>query len=221
MRSSLRVVLLGLATASALTIGGVSGAPEAEAGTAETALVARVNAARTAAGLPALSARSDLAPAARRHARAMAARSALSHSSLSGICCFTSLAENVGVGENVDVVHTTFMRSGGHRANILNPAMRHIGIGIVSSGGTLWVTEIFRAPAGTSQAATKPNPQRASPAVRNTSVARGSRAAARPSVVLRTRIRTLSGQSPGDVADPLVAALRWSGTMRALTAPPQ
>ena len=220
MRRSLSVVL-GLVTASALTIGGVAGAPGAGAATAESALVSRANAARTAAGLPALSVHSDLADVARRHSGAMAGRSTLSHSGLSGVCCFTSLAENVGLGASVDVVHATFMRSGGHRANILNPAMRHIGIGIVRSGGTLWVTEIFRAPAGNSSTTTKPKPPRASPDARNTAVARSSRAVSRRSMVLRTRIRTLSGRPAGDAADPIAAALRWSGTMRALTAPPQ
>ena len=74
----------------------------------------------------------------------MADRGALSHSSLSGICCFSSLAENVGVGSTVAGVHAAFLRSSGHRANLLDPAMRHVGVGVVSSGGQLWVTEIFR-----------------------------------------------------------------------------
>ena len=35
------------------------------------------------------------------------------------------------------------MGSGGHRANILNPRFRRIGIGVVKARGSVWVTTIF------------------------------------------------------------------------------
>jgi uncharacterized protein YkwD len=44
-------------------------------------------------------------------------------------------------------MHRAFMHSPGHRANILNPAFRQAGIGIVKINGNLWVTEVFRRPA--------------------------------------------------------------------------
>ena len=40
------------------------------------------------------------------------------------------------------------MRSAPHRANILNQRMRQVGVGVVFAGGRLWVTEVFRQPAG-------------------------------------------------------------------------
>ena len=38
------------------------------------------------------------------------------------------------------------MRSTPHRANILSARMRQVGIGVVSAGGRIWVTEVFRQP---------------------------------------------------------------------------
>ena len=137
---------LVLVAATALAVSALVGVPAASASTTESAFVTKINAARAAAGLPAVSVSGDLVAAARRHSGAMAGRKTLSHSSLAGICCFTSLAENVGSGATITAVHGAFIGSSGHRANILNPAMRHVGVGVVSSGGQLWVTEIFRQP---------------------------------------------------------------------------
>ena len=38
------------------------------------------------------------------------------------------------------------MNSSAHRANILDRRWRGVGVGVVKSGGRLWVTEIFRQP---------------------------------------------------------------------------
>jgi uncharacterized protein YkwD len=38
------------------------------------------------------------------------------------------------------------MRSPAHRANILDRGKRAVGVGIVHSGGKIWVTEVFRRP---------------------------------------------------------------------------
>ncbi|MEP6759959.1 MAG: CAP domain-containing protein [Sporichthyaceae bacterium] len=183
----------------------------------------KINAARAAAGLPAVSVHADLVGAARRHSTEMAERNALYHSSLAGICCYRSLAENVGVGASPGVVHVAFMGSSGHRANILNPAMRHVGVGVVSSGGQLWVTEIFRAPSGSAQALTAPIPPR--PAVRAGTGARASRSTARrvPSYasVLKVRLSRLAHRAPTQPVDPLASALAWSRAMRTLTASPR
>ena len=179
--------------------------------------VTKINAARAAAGLPAVSVSGDLVAVARQHSSAMAGRKALYHSSLSGICCFTSLAENVGSGATTAAVHAAFMGSSGHRANILNPAMRHVGVGVVSSGGQLWVTEIFRAPVkGFAAVPTTPTKKK--------SASRASRSTARqaPSLaaVLKTRMARLSHRPPPRNQDPLATALAWSSAMRDLTATP-
>ena len=146
----------------------------------------------------------------------MAERQTLYHSDLAGICCFRSLAENVGSGATPTVVHVAFMGSSGHRANILNPAMRHVGVGVVSAGGQLWVTEIFRAPSGASA-------QDLTAAVtRTAATSRASRGTVRqvPSfgAVLKARLARLSHRRAPADRDPLARALAWSAAMRELTA---
>ena len=219
MTRSPRRTLLVLAAATALTVSALVGSPAASASTTESALVTKINAARAAAGLPAVSVRADLVAAARRHSGAMAERNELYHSSLSGICCFRALAENVGFGATPTVVHVAFMGSSGHRANILNPAMRQVGVGVVSSGGQLWVTEIFRAPSGAS--AQDPT----ATVIRKPVASRASRGTARqvPSfgAVLKDRMARLSHRRPPADRDPLARALAWSAAMHDLTAAPR
>jgi uncharacterized protein YkwD len=60
-----------------------------------------------------------------------------------GVTGWTSYGENVGYGGSVDQVHALFMGSSGHRANILNPSYSRAGIGVVHSGGKVWVTIDF------------------------------------------------------------------------------
>ena len=219
-RSPSRALMI-LAAVTALVVPALVGAPAASASTTESAFVAKINTARAAAGLPAVSVHADLVAVARRHSSAMAGQKALYHSGLTGICCFRSLAENVGFGATVGAVHVAFMGSSGHRANILNPAMRHVGVGVVSSGGQLWVTEIFRAPSGGSvqplTAAVK--------TARTGTAARASRSTARqlPSyaAVLKVRVAQLSHRVPAGDRDPLARALAWSSAMRTLTAAPR
>ena len=214
---------LVLAAATSLAVSTLVTAPAASASTTESAFVTKINAARAAAGLPAVSVRGDLVAAARQHSSAMAGRTTLYHSSLAGICCFRALAENVGSGATPAVVHGAFMGSSGHRANILNPAMRHVGVGVVSSGGQLWVTEIFRAPVNGSAGdltapAAKKTTARAGPA------SRASRSTTRQvlsAAVLQTRLTRLTHRAPPRNRDPLVSALAWSTAMRDLTATPR
>ncbi|HSL12171.1 MAG TPA: CAP domain-containing protein [Actinomycetota bacterium] len=55
--------------------------------------------------------------------------------------------ENVGVTSgSVRDVHKAFMRSDGHRRNILNRAFRKVAIGTYRSDGLLYVTEFFYRP---------------------------------------------------------------------------
>ncbi len=51
--------------------------------------------------------------------------------------------ENVGAARTLLRMRTLWMGSSGHRANILNPRFRRIGIGVVKARGFLWVTTIF------------------------------------------------------------------------------
>ena len=51
--------------------------------------------------------------------------------------------ENVGAGDSVDSLFKAFMHSSEHRRNILRSNFRHVGVGMVRSGGYLWVTIIL------------------------------------------------------------------------------
>jgi uncharacterized protein YkwD len=51
--------------------------------------------------------------------------------------------ENVGVGPTARSIFRAFMESPEHRANILNPNFKRIGIGIARSKDMLWITVEF------------------------------------------------------------------------------
>jgi len=61
---------------------------------------------------------------------------------------YRSACENIGIGgtDPADVV-AGWMESEGHRDNLLNPRMTHIGVGIAenSSGTLIWVQQLMRA----------------------------------------------------------------------------
>lgn len=53
------------------------------------------------------------------------------------------LGENVGAGDSIRELHSAFMKSTTHRANILKPAFRHIGVGVSNHAGEKWITVVF------------------------------------------------------------------------------
>ncbi len=132
----------------------------AQAGT-EGAFLSKINASRSAEGLPPVSVHSDLVPDARAHSAEMMAAGEIYHTSpLSAVASgWEALAENVGAGPSVDSLHTAFMNSAGHRRNILGD-YNYVGIGVSESdSGQLWVTVIFmrkNAPAPTTTTTTAP-----------------------------------------------------------------
>lgn len=147
MRLSSRVA--SLLAAVALSAGaGLVAAPAAQAqSTIEARFVERINEARAQRGLAPLRVRDGLTDYARSHSAAMSSRRTLFHTSdFSVICCWSAIAENVGVGYTVRGVHRSFMDSPAHRANILDPTKRTVGVGVVRRGDRIWVTEIFRTP---------------------------------------------------------------------------
>ena len=108
-----------------------------------------INAARARHGLRRLRGNAKLAVAARRHAGDMVAHRYFSHDSLQGVDFFSRVqsagygarrfrlvvGENLawGSGELATPAQTVkaWMASPGHRANILRPGFREIGIGVV------------------------------------------------------------------------------------------
>ena len=112
-------------------------------------ILALVNAERTAAGLPALTAQACPDEFAEPWSPHMAAEGGLSHQSLSPVlsrCGAHAAAENVGVNSSSSPASmvAAFMNSPGHRANILGASYSGIGIGAYrDSRGVWWVTQDF------------------------------------------------------------------------------
>lgn len=171
-----RVLVCALTTLALLLVR-VPDAQAARDASAEAQFVQLINESRVAAGVGSLAAAADVASVAHAWSVSMAAANDLTHNPLytEQICCWQSIAENVGyhtvtssVSETVNRLHSLFMDSDGHRANILNDAFNQVGVGVEISGGLLWVTVNFRkaaveepqpAPAPEPKPEPKPEPQ--------------------------------------------------------------
>jgi|688.fasta_scaffold431101_2 uncharacterized protein YkwD len=105
---------------------------------AESAIVARTNAARARSGLPPLAADGQLMNSARTQARWMAGNRNLSHGS--------GVAENIGMGQtSASEAVSSWMNSSGHRANILDSGHSRIGVAVAhSADGTAYWCQQFR-----------------------------------------------------------------------------
>lgn len=138
------LALLWVSTAGAQAEPGAASAVEQE-------LFRRTNQARAKAGVPALEWNEWLAQAARQHAEEMARRGELTHRfpgepSLRERLAATRLrfdaaAENVAFGSDADDIHSGWMHSAGHRANILSRKYNAIGIGVVRRGKYLYAAQ--------------------------------------------------------------------------------
>jgi uncharacterized protein YkwD len=116
-------------------------------------LFARVNAERKARGLPALAWSDDLARMASDWSSQMARSGQFVHRDLDaargrpGIGQFSALGENIawvrGYEDDGYQLHVGWMRSEGHRRNLLQPGFDTIGIGVVCAGGRAWATQNF------------------------------------------------------------------------------
>ncbi len=111
----------------------------------EAAFVARINELRASKGLAALQVHPNLVDKARGWAATMADAGRIWHSTLSdGITAdWAKLGENVGMGGSVQSLHDAFVASPKHYANLVDPDFGYIGIGVVYSGGTIFVSEMF------------------------------------------------------------------------------
>ncbi len=146
-----------------------AGPPVAQGGTAAAQVLALINQARSAAGLPALTITSGLEASSSAHNLRMAGGCGLSHQcpgeppigdreTAAGVA-WTAAGENIGEGGPVAgtpaaiaqmaVGLTQSMLSerppdDGHRLNILSSTFTHIGIAVYrDSSGTVWLTQDF------------------------------------------------------------------------------
>jgi hypothetical protein len=122
-----------------------SSASAADSG-AEAQFLSLINQERTSRGMNALTVRSEVIPVARNWTAKLIGDQALSHNpSLATLmpADWIAIGENVGFGSSVDSLHTAFMNSPGHRANVLGD-FHSVGIGVSTDGkGTMWVTLDF------------------------------------------------------------------------------
>jgi uncharacterized protein YkwD len=163
-RGSSLVWLLVLASACATPASPteVPDAPPAGGGSSAVAntLVQLTNAERSNAGVPALRASSRLMEAAQLHADQMARLGRLEHV-LSGAQYprpedrlaaagyqWSSYAENIAMGQSTPAAAMdSWMRSSGHRANILSTSVTEIGIGFArDSAGRPYYAQVFGRP---------------------------------------------------------------------------
>jgi len=118
----------------------------------EAALVHDINAARVHAGRHPLRVVPGTTDVARRWAWHMASGMALTHNSSlehdiqdAGSGAWTMLAENVGLGpaDGPTMLFRAYMSSPPHRANILDPAARFLGVGVVERSSVAYNTLDF------------------------------------------------------------------------------
>ena len=115
----------------------------------ERAVARKVNATRSNRDKGRLRLDPELSRVARQHTREMVKKGTLFHQTSAQfsrrITNWNMIAENVAYGSGVGQIHTMFMDSPLHAANILNPGYRFVGTGVVTQGSRMWVTVIFEA----------------------------------------------------------------------------
>src|SRR5262245_22602233 len=119
----------------------------------EQQLIRLINEERAKRGLERLTPNEHLRESARKHTERLADSGLLSHQfkdepqlanriAATGLNFFAS-AENVGLATDWPDVHPGFMRSEGHRANILSPKYNAVGVGVLKRGDYYYVTQNF------------------------------------------------------------------------------
>jgi hypothetical protein len=130
-------------------------AATAQASAADITLLNAANRERAAAGLLALQWDPALAAAANQHALRMAQMNTLSHQfpgeppvqdrARQAGARFSVIAENVAEGPSVSGLHTQWMNSPPHRANLLDPELNSVGIAVVQVGNLFFAVQDFSA----------------------------------------------------------------------------
>lgn len=105
------------------------------------------NNARSTLGLGKLKLDPELSRVAKKQAKNMADAGEIFHSPSNRlrnrITNWSTIGENVGVGSTVVSLHNAFMNSPGHKANIVNPGYKNVGIFVVKRDGRMYVAVIF------------------------------------------------------------------------------
>lgn len=120
----------------------------------EKQMVELINAERAKAGASPLAIDSKVTGVARAKSQDMIDKNYFSHTSPTYGSPFEMLkafgvsyrtaGENIAMNRSMTNAHTALMNSAGHRQNILNPAYKSIGVGIVANAsGYLYITQMF------------------------------------------------------------------------------
>jgi cysteine-rich secretory family protein len=119
----------------------------------ERLLFDALNRERASLGLSMLFWDDSLASAARQHAERMAQQNTLAHQlpgepdlrmrAAGAGARYSVIAENVAVGPDPAVIHSEWMHSPGHRANILSPQLSVVGIAVVQGSVGLFAVQDF------------------------------------------------------------------------------
>ena len=146
------LVVVVLAATTIITLSGAAFADTTHAAE-ENSFVAKINAERAERSLGGLTVNLQLTGVARAWSDEMARAGRMWHNPQLAVQVdgdWTRLGENVGYStsgaatptELVDRLHTAFMNSPGHRANVLGD-FNQVGVGVRITGATMWVTVNF------------------------------------------------------------------------------
>ncbi len=144
--------MAAVVTATALSAAVLAVAGPAQAASAEESKVlALTNQVRASVGAPALAWDEEMAGIARTWAAKLAADGVISHNptysrQINGT--WTKASENVGQGPNIDTVHRALVASRSHYVNIIDTEVTSMGVGVATSGNTVFIVENFVGRAG-------------------------------------------------------------------------
>ena len=139
-------LLLGTALLAPALSMAMAAPAHADTGSEEAQFFALTNQLRAQHGVQTLAGWGPLVSIARTWSGNMAAAGNISHNmnlpnEVSGP--WTKLGENVGVGGAVGQIQQAFINSPHHYENLVDPVYDYVGIGVVDSGGRIWVTVDF------------------------------------------------------------------------------
>lgn len=131
----------GVEIPESIALRGEDASSSGDARAVQTSLLRLLNESRRQAGLEPLELHEGLGTVARAHSTEMVERDYVGHTSpTTGTAAdrvsragYTSglVLENIGRGYGAQEIHRGLLESPGHRANILNPDVTHVGIGVV------------------------------------------------------------------------------------------
>jgi len=152
-RSRLTGGLTGLVLAASVAMGVGAAAPahassQPSTAAAQRAFVTDINSSRHHAHRSTLKTDATLTAVARRWAARLASSGVLKHNPhvTSQVKGWHYLGENVGEGGTVASLHSAFMHSAPHRANVLSTRYTRVGVGVAYGHGRMWVVEVFERP---------------------------------------------------------------------------